>query len=75
MSVIAIAAFMIAATTILPAHEVEAKLVIRKFQFKDNSQNLKLADGTLGEIITHNPTNIQTQHVGPSNSGSDEGNG
>jgi hypothetical protein len=62
---------MIAAKSILPAHEAEAKLVIRKFQFKDNSQNLKLANGTSGQIITHNPTNIQTQHVGTS----DEGNG
>jgi hypothetical protein len=66
---------MIAAKSILPAHEAEAKLVIRKFQFKNNSQNLKLADGTSGQTITHNPTNIQTQYVGPSNGSSDEGNG
>ena len=66
---------MIAATTILPAHEAEAKLVIRKFQFKDNSQNLKLANGTPGQIITHNPINIQTQHVGTGNGSSNEGNG
>ena len=47
-------------------HDAQARLVIiNKRQFEDHSQNLKLADGTSGNVITNNPTNTQTQNVGP----------
>lgn len=66
VSVIAIAAFMIAATTLIAGHDAQARLVIiNKRQFKDNSQNIKFPENTNGQTVTHNPTNVQTQHVDP----------
>ena len=57
-SVIAVAAFMIAAITVISWHDAQAKLVFPNIQFKDNSQNIKLPDGTSGQTFTNNAFNF-----------------
>lgn len=58
-SVIAIAAFMIAATTIISWHDGQARLVIPNIQFQDNNQNIKLPDGTSGQTFINGAFKVQ----------------
>lgn len=56
---IAIAAFMIAAATVISWHDAQAKLIIPNIQFKDSSQNIKLPDGTSGQTFINDAFNVQ----------------